>query len=368
MAVSREVTYVGPMPSLVVRVLVGAAAVFALVAAAAAPASHAYNLGGKKWPTRTITYHSSAPQFGFAIKAAVQAWNTSGVRIRFRPAPKHRAKLLIGYSERSDGAPGRAVLGWVPVQRVTEKTHGGVPLIGNVPCGLRLPLPNGHLAPVRCFRKTQRPRMWLKKVRPAVLRDPVQRNFMEQTAAHELGHVLGLHHVRRACAIMSDVPGGGCPAPPNEWQARCRLLEADDVRGAIRRYGGRMRPLAPDFCDMHTPPEPVIDLAARFDPATRSVTATWRNPPAGGTRYVSMAVGLDVCPTELDYLNSQRVEPGTPGSATTEIDDGEGGRYCVALRTIDDYDRQSAPATVWIDVPPGEPANEGGGSQRDPVG
>ena len=28
-----------------------------------AAAGNAYHLGGKKWPTRTITYHSSATQY-----------------------------------------------------------------------------------------------------------------------------------------------------------------------------------------------------------------------------------------------------------------------------------------------------------------
>lgn len=48
----------------------------------ASPAS-AYQLGGRAWPTRTITYHAGHV-YPFAVRHAVRTWNTSGVRIRFR--------------------------------------------------------------------------------------------------------------------------------------------------------------------------------------------------------------------------------------------------------------------------------------------
>jgi hypothetical protein len=39
-----------------------------------------------------------------------------------------------------------------------------------------------------------------------------------------------------------------CPAPPASMWV-CRLLRADDVRGAVSLYGGSVRPLrGPEFC------------------------------------------------------------------------------------------------------------------------
>jgi hypothetical protein len=330
--------------------LVGAAAAVVLLAVAAVPASHAYKLGGKKWPTRTITYHSAAPQFDEAIKQAVHAWNTSGVAIRFKPAPKRRAKLQIGYQDWDNGLDGHATIGWVPVRTYTLHLLGGTPVYGHVRCGMRMPLPSGRLARVRCVRVTDRPRMWLKKLDRESLSDPFSRNEMALTVAHELGHVLGLDHVRNRCAVMNAPFLASCPEPPHPWQLRCRLLEADDVRGAIRRYGGRMSPLPPEFCDSHPAPEAPLQLSARFAPESRAITATWRNPPAQGSRFVRLSVGLEACPPEPGP-HSESVEPGATGTATTDVGD-EGGRACVAVWTTDGFGRLSAPATTWVDVPP----------------
>jgi hypothetical protein len=66
-----------------------------------------------------------------------------------------------------------------------------------------------------------------------------------QVIAHELGHVLGLGHTTVPCAAMSA--GWYCPdAPAGEW--RCRLLERDDVEGAVHLYGGTVGPLGPVNC------------------------------------------------------------------------------------------------------------------------
>jgi hypothetical protein len=62
--------------------------------------------------------------------------------------------------------------------------------------------------------------------------------------AHELGHVLGLDHETQQCATMNPSVGADhttlCPAPPaGMWT--CRLLQPDDVRGAVALYGGTVR-------------------------------------------------------------------------------------------------------------------------------
>jgi hypothetical protein len=165
--------------------------------ALAGPAD-AYRLEGARWHTHTISYYTEVPAYRWSVDSAAYAWNTSGADIQFVKTSRAAAKVLIGAR-------------WY--------THAGdarVQAIGGRIVRAQVGIQTGH-----------------------------DRYEMALIVAHEFGHVLGLDHETRVCATMNPTVGGDhttlCPQPAaGQWT--CRLLEADDVRGAIALYGGTVRP------------------------------------------------------------------------------------------------------------------------------
>jgi hypothetical protein len=178
----------------------------ALVAVTAVPSADAYRLEGGRWPTRTITYYNEVPAYSWAVDTAAYAWNTSGARVQFLKVPRRDAKVLVGVRWFK-------VAGDANVQRLKDGRFIGAQV------GIR----TGQ-----------------------------DRYTMALVVAHEFGHVLGLDHEDRGCATMNtylvDNHPEYCPsAPAGRWI--CRLLRTDDVRGAVRLYGGSVRPLrGSEFC------------------------------------------------------------------------------------------------------------------------
>jgi hypothetical protein len=174
--------------------------------ACAFPAStSAYRLEGGRWSTATITYYNEVPAYSWAVDTAAYAWNTSGARVRFVKSSRTNAKVLLG-------------IRWFKVAGEAKVTRTNGRFV-NAKVGIQ----SGH-----------------------------DRYTMALVIAHELGHVLGLAHEDRTCATMNtyivDDHPEFCPAPPDgDWV--CRLLRPDDVRGAVKLYGGSVRPMrGPEFC------------------------------------------------------------------------------------------------------------------------
>jgi hypothetical protein len=176
-----------------------------IVAAVATPSADSFRLEGGRWPTTTITYYNEVPAYSWAVDTAAYTWNTSGVRVKFLKTSRRQAKVLIGI--RWFKAAGDA-----NVQRT-----------------------NGR------FTSAQ-----------VGIQSGQDRYTMALVVTHEFGHVLGLDHEDRTCATMNTYLDGNhpehCAAPPaGMWV--CRLLRADDVRGAVKLYGGTVRPIrGPEFC------------------------------------------------------------------------------------------------------------------------
>ena len=221
----------------VVALLAGAALIIA-----PEPAAAYKFLPSHPFPTGKIRYYDGST-YHWAVRRAAAIWNRSGVRVHFTRTSRPRANLIIrtfGARPRpdtiSDGCAGTA-LGRRPVSLIT--TAGG------------------------CFD-----------------------GVLTSTAiAHEMGHILGLAHETRRCAVMNPVvvnfAPGHCRQPPGGFW-RCRTLELDDLRGAARLYGGHPRlehvnPMCPVFA--------ALRAVARFAVSADGygvVTARWRSAPRPG--------------------------------------------------------------------------------------
>ncbi|MEI2785853.1 MAG: hypothetical protein V9E82_09165 [Candidatus Nanopelagicales bacterium] len=160
----------------------------------------AYDSPGQRWPGTTIRVHETFPaSWNWSLQRAFETWNDAGAKIRFRVVRRGGEQVTLGYGD-TGGYAGLATIG-----RRTGAFLRIEPLI----------------------------------YKPLRKRDRVSAAIV---LAHELGHVLGLGHSGlRGCRLMAARPLSFCPTPPRPWQAHCRWLSRDDVRGLLDLYGGRDR-------------------------------------------------------------------------------------------------------------------------------
>ena len=245
-------------------------------------ANAAFERAGWVWPTRRITYHVAARADAGAVRAAVRKWNRSGVRLRFVQVPRRRARVVIRYWPQTGCVPGG-------VTGTSYDQSTGRPVRAEV--RISRPYPTN----VACSR-------WA----------------ITMVVAHELGHVLGLAHETRRCALMNPtlvtLSPERCIPPLEPWRWRCRVLERDDVRGAVRLYGGRVKRRGRATCDLFAPPATPPSLTAAPD-GFGGLVASFARPPAhrppahvlAGPESYLVAYRLNSCPGS----------PGEAGSITT---------------------------------------------------
>jgi hypothetical protein len=214
-----------------VRAGLAVLAAIAAVACVAEPAS-AYRFAGERWPNKTISVGSRAPLYDSAVRLAIRAWNRAHVGVRFTRAPADRARVIFRYAR--GGGMGR---------------YGCEGVAGGTGAGYPSPFVAMHVTVVRSCRSQALRRL---------------------TAVHELGHVLGLGHETRRCALMNPT-GDVSTLLPSLCPRGTRLPTRDDIRGARALY--RRRPAA------------VSDTIALFNPGPGT-----RIPmPAGSLRFSAAA-------------------------------------------------------------------------------
>ena len=181
------------------------AAAGALLGVAAPVATgYAFLPGRYRWEVPRIPYYVESSALRVPAARAAAAWNELGLRVRFvRTTSRRRAFVLIGKA-----GPGC----WGGVARPLVARERGISYVARARVGI---------APACSLR------------------------LAEFIITHELGHVLGLGHERRKCALMN--PSGDddgispqCGAQPLYLRTQ-DLIRADDGAGALALY---RRPLA----------------------------------------------------------------------------------------------------------------------------
>jgi hypothetical protein len=290
-----------------------------LLCSLAFPASgDAYVVQGRAWPGGVVRYYSEAPDQAWALRQAVDAWNASGARVHFEAAPRDQAQVVVEHLPVACASHASATVGF------------------------------GHGAHVFVSRLDDR--------------SPYCNRFMSARAlAHELGHVLGLGHEANACAAMN--PQGYLQGPSlcphaQRWEWRCRLLEPDDVAGAIALYGGEAAALAGSGdCDLYAPVAAPRRLAVAWTTVPGQLRVSFRRPASD--RIPAFLVGRvaesfqiafvpgSACPAEPTGLPHYRWDVA-PGGTQVVGETPSPGTYCLSVWAVDAYGRPSRAAALVV--------------------
>lgn len=275
-------------------------AALALIGFGAMPAA-AYQAPGPRWPGHTIRYSETLPpRFDWSLKQAVKSWNQAGVNLKFRKSARPQVRISL---HDANGYGAYASIGRQPGAYV-------------------------HVSPQ--YRRLQR-------------RD---HQMMARLLAHELGHVLGLNHVSPGrCKLMEAVLSNRCPQPAVQWQYFCRWVSKDDVKGAIRLYGGKPR-RTPTFCTYEPAPPQLVNV--RFsggDSTTSPLTVSW-DVPEGLSPGAKVAIEVyegSRCTGQADaQFEGSDFVPARKKSWTDMFSADQPGTYCYEVQVQGAWGRGAA--------------------------
>ena len=297
------------------------------LAALAAPHVAAAAEGYSPWPTRTILYYNGATKYASSVKQAAHLWNRSGVKIRFKAVPKSKARLRIVISN-------RGLFGGLGFTDVTG-TKGTIRLAS--------------------------------KIAEASSDPNLSRLLATRVVAHQFGHVLGLGHDNGQCTVMyphrDETLPPGCRPPKQGWRYRCRVLEAVDVRRAVKIWGGRVRKLARAECDHDASPPAVTSLSLKGNAENQTVDVSWTNAKRlGSTANLQIVVKRSSCPTAAqieravagyppdDVGVQDPVDPTGPGARQTKQVQTSFAKWCYAVVPVTNYGRPGRAVMDTLDM------------------
>jgi len=299
------------------------AGTLALLVLTLAGAADGYVGAGQAWPDGVITYFNAAPDQAWAVKRAVAAWNASGARIRFVAAGPRSAQVRIEHF------PG------VSCTINAEATVG-----------------YGPNARVWIFHRDDSSAY-------------CNRYVAAQLLAHELGHVLGLGHETRTCAVMNPMTTLQGPARCGKaklWQWRCRLLAADDVAGALALYGGVARARdGRSACDLYRAIAAPTDVAVEQTSVPHEFRLSFRRPVSAAVPAFLSAQRDDpesfvaAASTGGCLADPRSLHPASWHVAVGGVEQAylrlEPGVSCVSVWAVDSFGRPSSrPATLAVKV------------------
>src|SRR5581483_3596901 len=269
---------------------------------------------GQAWPDGVITYYNGAHDQAWAVKRAVDAWNPGGAR-----SAQVRIEHFPGVSCTINA---EATVGYGPNARVW------------------------------IFRRDDSSTY-------------CNRYVAAQLLAHELGHVLGLGHESRTCAVMNPVNTLQGPARCGKaklWQWRCRFLTQDDVAGALALYGGAARAeTGGSACDLYRAIAAPTDLTVEQTAVPYEFRLGFRRPPSATVPAFLSAQRTDpesfvaAASTGRCLADPRSLHPVSWHVAVGGVEQAYlrlgPGVSCVSVWSVDSFGRPSSrPATLAVKV------------------
>lgn len=305
-----------------------------------------FAIGGQPWPTHVITYYNAVPGQRKAVLAAVAAWNGSGVGIRFRPASRAQADLIIDPVplDYPDYGEARATLGY---------KGRSTPTLDPYP-PLKLAKDGRPLGLAGAPRTYYGAHLWMRQPADKTVA-PLSDADRSEIVAHELGHVLGLGHSTSRCAVMraKGIEPGLCGL--KEFERYCGILTLDDIRGAAQMYGGKPGPSWNTVCSATGTLAAPASL--RSEVGRSIITLRWKVPPGANGHGAAGLLGAFVrrgpagaCPTKAPVVRNGGDVDASPGGPYT--DNPGPGTYCYSVWLLRfNAQTSTTPATITVTIP-----------------